>query len=342
MNIRRFIAFAGAGAFAALSVMPAHADDVADFYKGKNVTILIGFAPGGGVDTYGRMMSRYIGNHLPGKPNVIVQNMPGGGGFKSTNYLYNVAPKDGSYITIMLPTNAIAPAMGDKNAKWDTFKFNWLGNMARDAASCVVSPKSKVKSIKAAYTEELTIGATGPSSTTFQHPEALKHILGLKIKVISGYTGTAPIRLAMEKGEVDGMCSFWASLAEGPQAQDMKAGKLIPIVQTGSKKVPVFGDAPLVYDLAKTKEDKQVLQFVFGAAEISRPFAAPPGVPAARVAALRTAFTAAMNDPGMKADAAKAKLVINPMTGKETEEAFREILSAPKAVVERAKEAIRK
>jgi tripartite-type tricarboxylate transporter receptor subunit TctC len=342
MKIRRFVACAGAGAVALLGVMPAHADAVADFYNGKNITLLIGFAPGGGVDTYARMMARHLGSHLPGHPNIVAQNMPGGGGFKATNYIYNAAPKDGSYITIMLPTNAIAPAMGDKNAKWDTFKLNWLGNMARDAASCVVSPKSKVKSIKDAYTKELTIGATGPSSTTFQHPEALKHILGLKIKVISGYTGTAPIRLAMEKGEVDGMCSFWASLAEGPQAQDMKSGQLIPIVQTGSKKVPVFGDAPLVYDLAKTKEDKQVLQFIFGAAEISRPFATGPGVPADRVKALRTAFMAAMNDPGMKADAAKTKLVINPMDGKGTEEAFHEILSAPKKVIDRAKEAIRK
>jgi len=341
MSIRSLLAHAGV--FAILGgVLPAHADAVSDFYKGKNVNIVIGFAPGGGVDTYGRMMARHLGKHLPGNPNVIVQNMPGGGGFKATNYIYNAGPKDGSYITIMLPTNAIAPAMGDANAKWDTFKLQWLGNMARDSSSCVVSPKSKVKSIEQARTQELTIGATGPSSTTYQHPYALAHVLGLKIKVISGYTGTAPIRLAMEKGEVDGMCSFWASLAQGPQAQDMKSGQLIPIVQTGSKKVAVFGNAPLVYDLAKTPEDKQLLRFIFGAAEISRPFAAPPGVPADRIDALRTAFMAAMNDPGMKADAAKTKLVIDPMTGKETEEAFREILGAPQSVIERAKEAIRK
>lgn len=341
MSIRSLLA--PAGAFAILAgVLPAHADAISDFYKGKNVTIVIGFAPGGGVDTYGRMMARHLGDHLAGKPNVIVQNMPGGGGFKATNYIYNAAPKDGSFITVMLPTNAIEPAMGNANAKWDTFKLNWLGNMARDSSSCVVSPKSKVKSIEQARTQELTIGATGPSSTTAQHPFALAHIFGLKIKVISGYTGTAPIRLAMEKGEVDGMCSFWASAALGPQARDVKSGQLIPIIQTGSKKVPVFGDAPLVYDLAKTPEDKQVLRFVFGTAEISRPFAGPPSVPAERVEALRTAFMAAMNDPGLKADAAKSKLVIDPMTGKETEEAFHEILSAPKSVIERAKVVIRK
>jgi len=320
----------------------AHADAVADFYKGKNITILIGNAPGGGVDLNARLLARHFGTHVPGKPNVLPQNMVGGGGIKAVSYLYNAAPKDGTYIAIMLPSNALEPLMGNALAKYDTFKFQWIGNMARDAGSCVFSAQSPVKSFDDLFKREVTIGATGPSATTAQHAYALRNVLGAKIKVILGYTGTAPIRLAMEKGEVDGMCSFWASLAIGPQAQDVKAGKLRPIVQMGAKKEPAFGNAAWVFDYAKKPEDRTVLEFIFGQTEVTRPFAAPPGVPADRVEAMRAAFMATMKDPAFLADAKKAKLLVDPMDAKETEAAFRRMLSAPKDVVARAEKAIRK
>jgi tripartite-type tricarboxylate transporter receptor subunit TctC len=313
----------------------ARADAVADFYKGRNLTILVGFGVGGGVDTFGRLLARSLGKYTPGNPNVVVQNMPGGGGFKSTNYLYNAAPQDGTYITVMLPSNAIEPVMGNPGAKWDTFKLHWLGNLTRDYGSCI-------KSITEAADRQIIVGATGPSALTAQQPYAMANLLGYKLKVITGYQGTKAIWLAMEKGEVDAVCAFWASLAQGPQSQGIKSGAMVPIVQFGSSKHPVYGNTPSLYDLARNDEERAVMKFVFGLAEISRPFAAPPGVPADRVAALRKAFWDTANSPELKADAAKLKLIIEPMDYQATEKAFREALSSPAPVVQKAKEVIRK
>ena len=268
MSLRRLVGLVALPALLAAVTSQAKADSVADFYKGKNLNILIGNAPGGGVDLNARLLARHFGKHLPGNPNVLPQNMVGGGGIKAVAYLYNAAPKDGTYIAIMLPSNALEPLMGNAQAKYDTFKFQWIGNMARDAASCVFSEKSPVKSFDDLFKQEVTIGATGPSATTAQHAYALRNVLGAKIKVILGYTGTAPIRLAMEKGEVDGMCSFWASLAIGPQAQDVKAGKLRPIVQMGAKKEAAFGNAGWVFDYVKNPEDRTVLEFIYGQTEV--------------------------------------------------------------------------
>ena len=335
--IRTALATALAAFVGVVALHPAaQADAVADFYKGRNLPILIGFSPGGGVDTFGRLLGKHLGEHVPGKPNVVVQNMPGGGGFKSTNYLYNAAPQNGSYITIMLPTNAIEPLMGNPGAKWDTFKLHWLGNLTQDAPSCIASGRSGIKSITEAAGREITVGATGPSSTTGQHPYALANLLGYKLKVITGYGGTAKIRLALEQGEVDVMCSFWASLAQGPQKEQIESGKLVPIVQMGSKKHPAFGDAPSVYDLARNEDERKVMQFVFGVAEISRPFAAPPGVPAERVTALRKAFWAMVSSPEARADAEKLRIIVDPMNSEETVAMFREVLQTPKAIIDRA------
>lgn len=327
---------------AAVAATPAAADPVADFYKGKQVNIVIGFGAGGGVDTFARFVGRHLGDHIPGKPTVVVQNMPGGGGFKSTNYIYNAAPKDGTYITTMLSSNAIEPVMGNPGAKWDTFKLNWLGNATRDYGACIASGSSGFKSITDAKDREIIFGATGPSALTAQHPYALMQLLGLKAKVILGYKGTREIWTTMERGETHAVCAFWASLALGPQKSNMDNGSFVPIVQIGSKKHPVFGNAPLVYDLAKDDQERQVMKFVFGLAEVSRPFAAPPGVPADRLAALRKAFMDTMNSQALKEDAVRNKLIIDPMDWKETEDAFREALSLPKAVIDRAKEVIRK
>jgi len=344
MSFGRTLVLAGATALAcAFSVSaPASADPIADFYSKKRVTILVGFGVGGGVDTFARLLARHFGDALPGKPNVVVQNMPGGGGFKSTNYLYNAAPQDGSYITLMLPSNAVEPLMGNPGAKWDTFKLHWLGNLTQDYVSCIASGKSGIKSIEEAGKREIVFGATGPSALTAQQPYVFRNLLGYKAKVITGYKGTKAIWLAMEKGEVDSVCAFWASLAMGPQRQNIESGAFVPIVQMGNKKHPVYGKAPSIYDLAKTDADRQVMQFIFGLTQITRPFAAPPKVPQARIAALRKAFWEAANSGGLKADAAKQKLIVDPMDAAATEKAFRDVLSMPKDVINRAKVLIRR
>lgn len=324
------------------AAQPVAADAVAEFYKGRNLTVLIGFSPGGGVDTYGRLLGRHIVNHLPGKPNFVGQNMPGGGGLTALNFLYNAAPQDGSHIIIVLPSHAMEPTMGNPNARWDTLRLHWLGNVTRDVPSCIASGRSGIRSVEEARTREITVGATGPSSGTAQHPIALANILGYRLRVITGYEGTAQVRVAMEQGEVDAMCELYSSVAMGPHRQDIEAGRYVPIVQMGTERHPAFGEAPVVYDLASDEEQRQLMRFIYGASEVTRPFAAPPGVPADRLAALREAFWAAVTSPELKADAERMKLILDPMNGEQTEAAFRAILNAPQEIIDRAKAVIRR
>jgi len=316
---------------------PVVADEVTDFYAGKNVSIVVGYAPGGGADLWSRFMSRHLGNHLPGKPNVIVRNMPGAGGFRAVNYVYTVGPQDGT--TIILPTTSAitAPAMGIPNVRWDTFKFHWLGNLTQDVSGCVASGKSGIKSIVEGKNKQIIFGADGTDDPASHQPRLLNNLLSYKNKVIAGYKGTGPAFLALEIGEIDARCSVWASQAEGSKKADFESGKLVAIMQTGSRKHPIFGNAPLIYDLARNEDDAKIMKFLFGAMEISRPFAAPPGVPAARVAALRKAFWEAANSDALKAEGKRLKLVIDPMTGEATEAALRASLDVPKDIVERSK-----
>jgi tripartite-type tricarboxylate transporter receptor subunit TctC len=328
-----------AGLVAAASPAAA-ADDIADYYKGRTVTVVVGYSAGGGADLWARFFSRHIGNHIPGKPNVIVQNLTGGSGFRAISYVYGVGPQDGTHI--LLPTVAIstAKALGMPNVDWDTLKLNWLGNLTKDAQSCVASGRSGIRSIREAAKRQIIFGSDGASNSTGQHPKVLSRLFDYKVKIVTGYGGTSQVRLAMETGEVEAVCSLWASSALGPQRGDMESGKLVPIVQMGSSKHAIFGAAPTVYELTESKEDRMLMRFVFGPGEISRPYGVGPGVSADRVAALRAAFWAAANSPELKADAAKNRLFVNPMDWKETVAAFRAVLDVPETVVARAREMI--
>ncbi len=336
MKMNILMAVGAAAALSTMAIQPA----AAQFYKDKTVTVVVGYGAGGGADTFGRLLARHLGDHLPGKPAVIVQNMPGAGGFKAVNQVYNTDPQDGTRILMTASSHPTAPKMGNKGARWDFFKFHWLGNLTRDVAGCVASGRSGIKTIEDAKKREIVFGASGKSAPSAQQAEAIGSVLGYKVKVIAGYKGTAATRLAMEKGEVDATCAFWASLIMGPQKADIASGKLVPIVQLSAKGHPSYGSAPKVYDLARTKEDRQVLHFIFGGTEISRPFAAPPKAPAERVAELRKAFWAAVTSPALKADAEKQRLIVDPMDWKETEEAFRSFLDVPPSVIARAKQVL--
>ena len=315
----------------------ANADPVADFYKSKTVSVIVGFSAGGGADLWSRFLGRHIGHFIPGKPNVIVQNMTGASGFKAINYVYNVGPRDGTLLIMPVVTAPTAKALGMPNVHWDTLKFQWLGNLVKDAQACVASGRSGIKSITEAKNRTIIFGSDGASDSTYGHPKTLADLLGYKVKIIVGYSGTSRVLLAMQKGEVEAMCSLWASQALGPHKADIESGKLVPIVQMGEKKRPIFGDAPTAYSLARNKEDLQVMRFIFGPGEISRPVAVAPGVPADRVAALRKAFWAAANSDEMKADAKKLHLVIGPVGWQETEAAFSKLLDVPPSVVKHAK-----
>jgi tripartite-type tricarboxylate transporter receptor subunit TctC len=215
--------------------------------------------------------------------------------------------------------------------------MNVLGTLTQDTQACAASGRSGVKSITEAADKEMIFGATGASSTAAQHERLLANLLGYKIRIVTGYQGTAQMRLAMETGELSASCALWASEALGPQRQDYESGKLVPIVQMGSKPHPVFGKAPVVYDLAKNEEQRRVMRVVFGTTELSRPLLAPPNVPAERIAALRDAFWSAVNSPEAKADAKRLKLIIDPVGWKQSSDRLGELLSMPEAIVELAK-----
>ena len=335
----RAFAFVASACSLALGAAPAAAaDSVADFYKGKTVSLIVGYSAGGGADLWARFIAHHLGRHIPGNPIVIVQNVPGGSGLTAVNHVYNTVPQDGTRIILPSVTVPTAAAMGMPNVRWDTLKFNWLGNLVRDAQSCVASGRSGIKSVADAREREIIFGSDGATNSTGQHPRLLATLFGYKLKIITGYGGTAQVRLAMERGEVEAVCSVWASSVLGPQRADIDSGKLVPIVQMGTKKHPIFGDAPMIYELTQSKPDLQLMQFVFSPGEISRPLAVGPDTPADRVAALRDAFWEMAHSPELKADAEKQQLVVDPMDWKETEAALRDVLAIPEDVTARARE----
>jgi tripartite-type tricarboxylate transporter receptor subunit TctC len=323
-------------AAATLLARPASADAVGDFYKDKTVSIIIGFGVGGGADDFAHFLARNISRYIPGRPTVIVQNMPGGGGLSALGSLYNAGPFDGTRTMLTSPSHPLAQLTDSKSVRYDMLKMNMIGTLTRDTQACVASGVSGIKSITEASSKELIIGATGANSSAAQHARLLANLLGYNLRIITGYQGTAQMRLAMETGEVSGVCALWASQALGPQKADYESGKLVPIVQMGSKPHPVFGNAPVAYDLAKDEEQRRIMRVVFGTTELSRPFIAPPNVPAERIAALRNAFWQAVNSPEAKADAERMKLIIDPVDWKETTDGLTEILTTPKAIVDRA------
>jgi tripartite-type tricarboxylate transporter receptor subunit TctC len=341
MKVHRLAALTIVAALAAPSVS-ARADDVASFYKGKTITIVVGYAPGGGADLWARFIARHLGKHVPGEPNVIVQNMPGAGGFLAVANVYNNAPKDGTSILLPTSTAIAAPLMGIPNVRWETFKFHWLGNLTRDVSSCVASGRSGIKSITEAATREIVFSADGMDDPASHHPRMLANLLGYKNRVIAGYKGTGPAFLALETGEVDARCSVWASLVVASKQDDIKAGRLVPIVQVGTRKHPAFGEAPLILDLARDEEQRAIMRFVVGPLEISRPLAAPPGTPADRIAALREAVWKAARSEELLAEAKRMNFLIDPMNAAETDAALRAAIDVPKDLVAKAKAAIEK
>ena len=316
---------------------PARAQDAASFYKGKTINIVVGFAPGGGSDLWARFLVRHFSAHLPGEPSVIVQNMPGAGGFAAANYVYNVAPKDGTNLLLPSTSAFTPPMMGVANVRWDTLKFQWIGNMTQDTSSCVASAKSGVKSIADAKDREIVFGSDGIDESASHHPRIMAKLFGFKIKIISGYKGTGPAMLAVDRGEIDARCSMWASLAISSRKDDIATGKIVPIMQVGAKPHPIFGKAPMMRDFARDDEERRIIDFLFGTIDISRPLAVAPEVPADRVAYLREGFWKAINSAELKAEATKAQFEITPMTGVETQDAMRKALTVSQAVIDKAK-----
>lgn len=331
---------ASAAAWAALATSAA-ADPIAEFYKDKQMRIVIHNAPGGGYDTYARLLARHITRHIPGEPTILPNNMPGGGGIKAANYVYSQAPRDGTTLTMISQGLAMYQGLelGDAMTA-DMRQFNWIGNMSNSNHVLVTWHSSPVKTLADALSKPSIQGATGAGSVSAQFPAVYNSLLGAKFKIIYGYGPASDLDLAMERGEVDGRATrTWASYnATRPDWIDGK--KLNFIFQVGLRKEPELPDVPLLLDLAKTEEERIIFRIISSTAAFGRPVATTPDVPMDRVGALRTAFDSTLKDSVFIAESTKIKAEIGAMSGAEVDEVVASIVGAPKPMLERLKVAM--
>jgi tripartite-type tricarboxylate transporter receptor subunit TctC len=314
------------------------AADAADFYQGKQLTIIVGSSSGGGYDTYARAISRHISRFLPGKPTVVVQNMPGAGSVKASNYLYNVAPKDGTAIAAVFSGIPAQPLIDPSGVKFDVRKFTWLGSAAQSTFVGYVWHTAPVQSLEQLKTQEMIVGSSGGATREF--PMISDAVLGLKFKIVEGYKGTNETGLAVERGEVQGDAGItWDSL-EAQHYQWLKDKKIRVFVQYGSEPNPELKDVPLMMSLAKTKADRQALNLEFSRGDFARPYIAPPGLPTDRVKMLRTAFMDTMKDKAYVADAKKLHLDVNAIPGEKVDALIAELYETPQSAVERVRKVI--
>jgi tripartite-type tricarboxylate transporter receptor subunit TctC len=324
----------------AAGASPVHADSVEDFYKGRNVTVLIGYSPGGSYDAAGRVLARYMGRYIPGNPSLVPQNMPGAGTLNLVNYLYNVSPKDGSAFGIFARGMAMEPLIGGTNAKFDATKLTWIGSAANEISLCATYQTSPVKSWNDALTKEFTVAGNGSGSDPDVFANVLRNLFGVKDRLISGFPGSSEISLAMERGEVDGRCGWSWSSIKAEKAQWLAEHKLNLVVQLALQKAPDLPNVPLITELATNDRQRQILKLIFSRQTMGRPFAGPPGIPAERAEALRRAFDLTMKDPEFLAEAEKRGLEINPVSGHDLEKLITELYQTPKDIVAEAHEAI--
>jgi tripartite-type tricarboxylate transporter receptor subunit TctC len=332
----RIIAAALAASFFA---MPASAQSVEDFYKGKSIRFLVGYGPGTGYDVYMRVVQRHIGKHIPGHPNVVPENMPGAGGLVMANYLYNVAPRDGTAIGLPSRNLLTDPLHGNEAAKFDALKFNWLGSISSDVSTCFTWRASGKTTLKDAMTQEVKIGGHGPQADSAVMPRVLNALIGTKFKVFNGYTDSGAVGVAMEQGELDGYCSFTLGSIRSSRPVWLEKNQIAIIAQLAPENHPDLKDVPNPLDMLKDEASRQAYLLVFGAGKMGRPVAAPPGVPADRVAALRRAFDATLKDPEFLDDIKRSRIDMDgPSDGAAVEALIRQLYATPKAVVDRVTE----
>ncbi|MGH6770245.1 MAG: Bug family tripartite tricarboxylate transporter substrate binding protein [Xanthobacteraceae bacterium] len=325
---------------AALVVLPCAAGAQPQSFAGKTVTLTIGYGPGSGNDVYGRLIAKHIGRHIPGKPKVVPQNMPGAGSFKAANWLYAAAPKDGTVLGYISQTAATEELLGKPGIQFKTAQFNWVGRIGSYNNVTIFWHTSRIKTIADAMKMESTIGATGVGSAVYIYPNMMNKILGAKFKIVSGYQGTAQTSLAMERGEVEGVTMGWFPVKTTKQAW-LKEKKVNFLVQFLANRHPDLPNVPAIVELARTPEEKQLFALFANDGEVGKTVFLPPGVPAATVTAMRRAFDAMMKDREFLADAGRIKLEIGAMTGEKLQEMIVRVSQTPKAVVARAKAVLR-
>lgn len=321
-------------ALAALCSMPiAFAQDaVSDFYRGKQVFLRIGSAPGSGYDLAGRIVAPYLSRYIPGNPNIVVQSVPGAGSLILANQLYNTAPRDGTVIGLVSNGMPTAPQLTPDQARFDATKFSWIGSNAPETQVIMLSEKAPVVKLEDLFTVETIVGATAPGVAIYDVPAVLNALSGTKFKIVSGYEGTAQIDLATERGELHGQAALGWISAKTRNMADIKSGRLRILAQFGFKRHPDLPDIPL-FPEPGADIDKEAFAVMIARQDYGRPLILPPGVPADRVAALRSAYSKAMDNPDLRKEAERAGLEINPVSGEELDALTRRIVQTSPAAI---------
>jgi tripartite-type tricarboxylate transporter receptor subunit TctC len=325
-------------ALALVAVVPTSARaDIAEFYRGKNLRILVGYGPGAGYDVFARLLGRHIARYIPGRPTIVIQNMPGAASLTMTNYMYNVAARDGTAIGLPARGLFIEPLFGNDNAKFEARKFTWIGSISRDVATCFSWHTSGIAKIEDVMKREVLVGSSGVNGSSHQFPMLINALIGTKFRPLLGYVDSAGVGLAMERGELEGYCSFtWGSI-KSARPQWIEQKRINMLLQLTTVRHPELSQVPLATDYAKDEASRQAFTFVFADQEMGRPVVAPPDVPADRVAALRQAFDATMKDKEFLADAARTAIDIDPIDGPAVEQLLARIYATPQSVIDRVK-----
>src|SRR4051794_14092045 len=334
----RIISTSIASALIAVSAtIAASAQAPANFYKGKNIDLMIGYSVGGGYDVYARLIARHMGKHIPGNPSVTPKNMEGAGSLRLANWIYNVGPKDGTMFGTIGRGTGFDPLFGHKNAQFEGQKFNWIGSANDEVSVCVVwNGRTKVTKFDDLLTNQLNVGGTGSAADTDQFPRIINGVLGTRMKIITGYPGGNDVNLALERGEVDGRCGWSWSSVKSARASWLTDKKMTVLMQLSLAKHPDLPDVPLITDLARNDEERAILKLIFARQALGRPYLAPPGVPADRVAMLRKAFMDTMSDKDFLAEAEKAQLEVTPIDGESIQKLVGEIYQPPPAIAQKA------
>jgi tripartite-type tricarboxylate transporter receptor subunit TctC len=324
-------------AAAAMTLAPlAHAETAEPFFARKTITISVGYTAGGSYDLYSRLMARHLGKHIPGNPTVVAQNMPGGGSMKAANYIYQVAPKDGTALGVIVESAALEQVLGNAAVQYDAAKYTYVGRVATSNNIFMQWHTSKVQSIADSQRTESTLAGTGPGSIAETVPRLLNAIIGTKFRLVSGYPASTEGMLAMERGEVEGTGSSWAAVSVTKQPW-LREKKIRIILQTQPERHRDLPDAPSLTEYGKTPEDRQVTALYASGSGVGRSLLGPPGIPADRLKVLRDAFGAMVKDPEFVADIKKVNVELDPLSGDGVQALITRTLNVPASVKERAK-----
>jgi len=327
-----------------LSAAPLAAaqDTIEQFYKGKQISVIVGSSAGGGYDTYARLLARHFGSVIPGNPMIVVQNMSGAGSNRAAGYIYSVAPKDGTAAAAIFPGAVLQPLLSDVPVSHDPNKLIYLGSANSDVYVCYVRSDAAVQTYKDMLTKELIVGASNPGATTYDLPLLLNSVLGTKFRIVTGYPGSREITLALERGEVQGACGIGWTGIEAMHPDWFAKNTIRVLVQLSTKGHNDLNKrgVPRAEELAQNDDDKKVIELVFSQGIFGRPFVLPPGVPADRVAALRKGFVVALNDKALRAEADKTQLDVDPMSGEELQKLVADLYDTSPRLIERARQAL--